>query len=72
MKQYMVSETSKPSLKRRQKYTLLSPIPRNIMALLSTNELMAGSQNEELLSHLVSSNTNMSFMGTYFGTGILH
>jgi hypothetical protein len=42
------------------------------MALLTTNELMTGAQVEEFLSHLVSSNTNMSFMGTDFGPGLLH
>jgi hypothetical protein len=63
-KQYTVPETSKPPLTRKQKDTLLSLIPRNITALLSTNELMAGIQIEEFMSHLVFSNTNMSFMGT--------
>jgi hypothetical protein len=33
---------------------------------------MAGAQVEEFLSHLVSSNTNMSFKGTDFGPGLLH
>jgi hypothetical protein len=42
MKQYTVSETSKPPLKRRQKDMRLSPIPRNVTALLTANELMAG------------------------------
>jgi hypothetical protein len=42
MKQYTVPETLKPPLTRKQKDTLLSPIPRNLTALLSTNELMAG------------------------------
>jgi hypothetical protein len=72
IKQYTVAETSKPPLKRRQKDTLLSPIPRNLKALLTTNELMAGAQVEEFLSPLVSSNTNMSFTGTDFGPGLLH
>jgi hypothetical protein len=51
MKQYTVAENSKRSLTRRQKDTLLSPIPRNLTALLSTNELMAGARIEEFLSH---------------------
>jgi hypothetical protein len=68
----MVAETSKPPLTRRHKYMILSPIPRNITALLTTNELMAGAQIEESLSHLVSSNIKMSFMGTDFGPGLLH
>jgi hypothetical protein len=72
IKQYMVAETSKPPLTRRQKDTILSPIPRNITALLTTNELMAGAQIEEFLSHLVSSNTKMPFTGTDFGPGLLH
>jgi hypothetical protein len=72
IKRYTVAETSKPPFTRRQKDTLLSPIPRNVMALLTTNELMAGSQVEVFLSHLVSSNTNMSFTGTDFGPGPLH
>jgi hypothetical protein len=72
IKQYTVAETSKPPLTRRHKYTLLSPIPRNLTALLNTNELMAGAQVESLLSHLVSSNINMSFTGTDFGPGLLH
>jgi hypothetical protein len=67
-----VAETSKPTLTRSQIDTLLSPIPRNLTALLTTNELMAGAQIEEFLSHLVSSNTNMSFMGTDFVSGLLH
>jgi hypothetical protein len=34
---------------------------------------MVGAHIEELLSHyLVSSNTNMPFMGTNFGSGLLH
>jgi hypothetical protein len=57
IKQYKVAESLKPPLTRRQKYTLLSPIPRNLTALLTTNELMAGAQVEEFLSHLVPSNT---------------
>jgi hypothetical protein len=72
IKQYTVAETSKPPLTRIQKDTLLSPIPRNLTALLTTNERMAGAQVEEFLSHLVSSNTNMSFTGTDFGPGLLH
>jgi hypothetical protein len=72
IKQFTVAETSKHPLTRRQKDTLLSPIPRNLTTLLTTNELMAGAQVEEFLSHLVSSNTNMSFMGTDFGPGLLH
>jgi hypothetical protein len=72
IKQYTVAETPKPPLTRRKKGTILSPIPRNLTALLITNELMAGAQIEEFLSHLVSSNTNMSFMGTDFGPGLLH
>jgi hypothetical protein len=72
IKQYTVAETSKPPLTRRQKDTLLSPIPRNLTALLTTNELMAGAQVEEFLSHLVPSNTNISFAGTDFGPGLLH
>jgi hypothetical protein len=46
IKQYTVAETSKPPLTRRQKDTLLSPIPRDITALLTTNELMAGAHIE--------------------------
>jgi hypothetical protein len=72
IKKYTVAETSKPPLTRRKKDTLLSPIPRNLMAPMTTNELMAGAHFEELLSHLVSSNTNMSFTGTDFGPGLLH
>jgi hypothetical protein len=73
IKQYTVAETSKPPLTRRQKDTLLSTIPRNLTALLTTNELMAGAQIEEFLSHyLVSSNKNMTFTGTDFGPGLLH
>jgi hypothetical protein len=45
-KQYTVPETSKPPLTRKQKDTLLSLILRNLTALLSTNELMAGAQIE--------------------------
>jgi hypothetical protein len=71
IKQYKVAETSKPPLTRIHKDTLLSPIPRNLTALLTTNELMEGAQVEELLSHLVSSNKNMSFTGTDFGPGLL-
>jgi hypothetical protein len=59
-------------LTRRQKDTLLSPIPRNLTALLTTNELIAGAHIEEFLSHLVSSNINKSFTGTDFGPGLLH
>jgi hypothetical protein len=54
IKQYTVAETSKPPLRRRQKDTLMSPIPRILTALLTTNELTAGAQVEEFLSHLVS------------------
>jgi hypothetical protein len=72
IKQYTVAETSKPPLTRRQNDTLLSPIPRNLRTLLTTNELMAGAQVEEFLSHLVSSNTNMPFTGTDLGPGLLH
>jgi hypothetical protein len=72
MKQYMFAETSKPPLTRRQKDMLLYPIPRNLSALLITNELMAGSQIEELLSHLVSSSTNMPLTGTDFGPCLIH
>jgi hypothetical protein len=71
-KQYSFAEISKPPLTRRQKDTILSPTPRNITALLTTNELMAGAQIEEFLSHLVSSNTNMPFTGIEFGSGLLH
>jgi hypothetical protein len=46
IKQYTVAETSKSPLTRRQKDILLSPIPRNLTALLTTNELMAGAQVE--------------------------
>jgi hypothetical protein len=66
------AETSKPPLTRRQNDTLLSSIPRNLTTLPTTNELMAGAQVEEFLSHLVSTNTNMSFTGTYLGPGLLH
>jgi hypothetical protein len=45
-KQYTVPETSKPPLTRKQKDTLLFLIPRNLTALLSTNELMAGAKIE--------------------------
>jgi hypothetical protein len=69
-KQYTVPETSKQPLTRKQKDTLLSPIPRNLMVLLNTSELMAGAQIEEFLSHLVSSNINISFMGTYCGPSL--
>jgi hypothetical protein len=72
IKQYTVAETLKSPLTRRQKDTPLCPIPRNITALLTTNELMTGAQIEEFFSHLVSSNTNMPFMGTDFGPGILY
>jgi hypothetical protein len=72
MKQYTVAETSKPPLTRRQKNTILSPITRCLTAFLTTNELIAGAQIEEFLSHLVSSNANISFMGIDFGPGILH
>jgi hypothetical protein len=72
IKQYTVAETSRSPLTRRQKDTIFSPIPRNLMAILTTNELMAGAQIEEFLSHLVSSNTNMSFTVTDFGPGLLH
>jgi hypothetical protein len=70
--QYTVPETSKSPLTRKQKDTLLSPIPRNLTALLSTNELMTRVQIKEFMSHLVSLNTNISFMGTKFGPGLLH
>jgi hypothetical protein len=46
IKQYTVAETSKPPLTRRHKDTILSPIPRNLTALLTTNELVAGAQVE--------------------------
>jgi hypothetical protein len=72
IKQYTVAETLKPPLTRRQKDTILSPVPRILTALLTTNELMAGAQVEEFWSHFVYSNTNMSFTGTNFGPGILH
>jgi hypothetical protein len=72
IKQYTVAETLKPPFPRRKKDTILSPILRNLTALLTTNELMAGAQVEDLLSHLVYSNTNMSFTGTDFGPGLLH
>jgi hypothetical protein len=72
MKQYAVAETSKSPLTRRQKDMLLSPIPRNVTALLTRNELLAGAHIEEFLSHLVSLNTNMSFTGTEFGPDLLH
>jgi hypothetical protein len=71
-KQYMVPETSKLPLTRKQKYTLLSLIPRTLTALLRPGELMAGTQIEEFLSHLVSSNINMLFMATYFGPSLRH
>jgi hypothetical protein len=71
IKPYTVSENSKPPLTRRQNDTLLSPIPRNLTTLLTTNELMTGAQVEELLSHLVSTNIKMSFTGTYLGPGLL-
>jgi hypothetical protein len=50
----------------------LSPIPINLTALLTTNELMVGAQVEELLSRLVSSNNIILFTGTYFGPDLLH
>jgi hypothetical protein len=59
-------------LTRKQKDTILSPIPRNLTALLGTDKLMAVAHIEEFLSHLVSSNTNISFMGTEFGPRLLH
>jgi hypothetical protein len=46
MNQYMVADTSKLLLTRKQKYTILSPIPRTLMALLHPGELMAGTQIE--------------------------
>jgi hypothetical protein len=46
IKQYTVAENSKPPLTRRQNDILLSPIPRNLTTLLTTNELMAGAQVE--------------------------
>jgi hypothetical protein len=49
----------------------LSPIPRNLTALLITNKLLAGAQVEEFLSHLVSSNTNMSFTGQLYWDNIM-
>jgi hypothetical protein len=49
IKQYTVAETLKPPLIRRQKDTILSPIPRNITALLTTNEMMAGAQIKAFL-----------------------
>jgi hypothetical protein len=45
IKQYTVAETSTPPLTKRQKETLLYPIPINLMALLTTNELVAGAQD---------------------------
>jgi hypothetical protein len=72
IKQYTVAETSKSPLTRRHNNTLLSPIPRNLTTLLTTNEFMADAQVEEFLSHMVSSNANMSFTGTYFGPCIMH
>jgi hypothetical protein len=71
-KKYTVPETVKPPLTRKQKDTLLFQIPRNAVALFSTDELMAGAQIQGFLSHVVSSNTNMPFMGTEFGPGLLH
>jgi hypothetical protein len=43
---YGHSGEGKLPLTRRHKYPTLSPIPRNITALLATNELMAGAQIE--------------------------
>jgi hypothetical protein len=67
-----VPETSKLPLIRKQKYTLLSLIPRTLKAFWSTNELMVGAQIVIFVSHLVSSNTNMPFVGTYFGPSLRH
>jgi hypothetical protein len=69
-KQYTVPETSKLPLTKKQKYTLLYPIPRTLTALLRPGELMAGNQIEEFLPHMVSSNT--SSMATYFGPSPRH
>jgi hypothetical protein len=66
-KQHTVPKTSKLMLTRKQKDTLLYLIPRTL--LLSTDELMAGAQIEEFLSHLLSSNRNMTFVGTDSGPG---
>jgi hypothetical protein len=71
-KQYTFPETSKPPLTRKQKDKLLYPIPRNLTAPLSTNALMEGAHIEEFVSHLVSSNKNMTFIGINFGPGLLH
>jgi hypothetical protein len=60
----MVPEMLNPPLTRKQNDTLLYTIPRTLTSLLSIHELMAGAQIEGFLSHFVSSNTNMSFMGT--------
>jgi hypothetical protein len=71
-KQYTVPETSKLLLTRKQRDTILSPIPRSLAAFLNTNKLMTGAHIEQLLSHLVSSDRNMSFMGTYVGPSLQH
>jgi hypothetical protein len=71
-KKYTVPETSKIPLTRKHKRTLLSPIQRNLTALLNTNTLMTGAQIEEFLSHLVNLNRNMSFMVTDFGPILQH
>jgi hypothetical protein len=71
-KQCTVPETSKLPLTRKQKDTLLSPIPRTLTTLLRPGELLVGTQIEYFLSHLVSSNINMSFMATYFGPSLQH
>jgi hypothetical protein len=59
-----VRETSKLPLSRKQKDTLLSPIPRTLTSLLLPGELMAGTQIEEFLSHLVSSNIHGNILWT--------
>ena len=66
-RQYMVPDIKPLPLTRKQKDTLLSPIPRNITTLLTQNVLMSGDLIEEFLSLLVASNPNTSFMGTDFG-----
>jgi hypothetical protein len=71
-KQHTVPETSKLPLTRKQKDTILSPIPINLTAFLNTNKLMTGAHIEAFLSHVVSLNRNMSCLVTYLGPSLIH
>jgi hypothetical protein len=42
------------------------------LKLQKQKDTLLGAQIEEFLSHMVSSNTTMSFMGTYFGPSLRH